>query len=317
MYFIGIDLGGTNIKVGIVNENGEILIKDSVLTYRNRSFQEIIKDMAMLAQKLIKSADIDLKEVKCIGVGTPGTSNDEKGILGYSNNFNFRDVLMRDEIQKYINLPVYLENDANCAALAESVSGAARGTENSVSITIGTGIGSGVIIGGKIFSGFNHAASEMGHTLIKADGLLCTCGRHGCWEMYASATALIEQTKDMALMNPDSLINELVCDNIENIGARTPFIAAKQGDKTAIKVIENYIGYLAEGVVNVINAFQPEILTIGGGVSNEGDDILEPMKKIVYQRVYSRGDIMQTKIKISGLGNDAGIIGAAMIGKNK
>ncbi|MFA6308819.1 MAG: ROK family protein [Clostridia bacterium] len=317
MYYIGIDLGGTNIRAGIVSEEGIILAKDDIATRRERSYQEIIKDMATLTLKLINTEGISINDVKSIGIGTPGTSDNVKGVLGYSNNFNFHDVPMREEMQKHINLPVYLENDANCAALAENIAGAAKGSKDSISITLGTGVGSGIIIDGKIYNGFNKAAAEMGHTVIAVDGIQCSCGRKGCWEMYSSATALISQTKDMAEKYPSSKINEIISGNTENIVGKTPFIAAKQGDKAALEIVENYIGYLAEGIVNVINAFQPEILTIGGGISNEGDYLLTPLKGLVSRRVYSRGDIKQTIIKISEMGDDTGIIGAAMIGADK
>jgi glucokinase len=317
MYYIGIDLGGTNIRAGIVNEKGIVLAKYDVATRRERSYQEIIKDMATLTLKLIDSEGIGINDVKSIGIGTPGTSDNEKGTLGYSNNFNFHDVPMREEMQKHVNLPVYLENDANCAALAENIAGAAKGAKDSISITLGTGVGSGIIIDGKIYNGFNRAAAEMGHTVIAVDGIQCSCGRKGCWEMYSSATALISQTKDMAEKYPSSKINEIISGNAENIVGKTPFIAAKQGDKTALKIVESYTAYLAEGISNVINAFQPEILTIGGGISNEGDYLLTPLKDLVSKRVYSRGDIKQTIIKISKMGDDAGIIGAAMIGADK
>lgn len=317
MYYIGIDLGGTNMRVGIVSEDGRILAKDNVATHRERSYQEIIKDMAALTFKLIESEKISIRDVKSIGIATPGTSDNIKGILGYSNNFNFHDVPMRDEMQKLINLPVYLENDANCSALAENIIGEAKGSKDSVSITLGTGVGSGIIIDGKIYSGFNNAAAEMGHTVIVVDGIQCSCGRKGCWEMYSSATALIARTKEMAKKNPGSKINEIVSGKTEKIGGETVFKAAKQGDKVALDIVEKYIIYLAEGITNVINTFQPEILTIGGGISNEGDYLLNPLKDLVSKRVYSRGDIKQTKIKISKMGNDAGIIGAAMIGANK
>lgn len=314
MYRVGIDLGGTNIAAGLVNMDGNIVYKDSVPTQRERPYQEIIKDMAMLTKKVIEESKVPMEEVKSIGVGSPGTPDCKNGIIVYNNNLNFRNVPIREEMQKYINLPVYVDNDANCAALAESAAGAAKGTSTSVTITLGTGIGSGIIIDGKVYSGFNFAGGEIGHTVIMVDGEQCTCGRKGCWEAYAAATALIRQTKCAAKENPESIINKLVDGDLDKVDAKTAFDAAKLGDKTGEAVVKQYIRYIAEGVINVINIFMPEVLVIGGGVCKEGDYLLNPLKEIVSAGVYSREEIPQTQIKTAQLGNDAGIVGAAMLG---
>ncbi|MCM8900746.1 ROK family glucokinase [Caldicoprobacter algeriensis] len=315
MYYIGIDLGGTNIAVGLVDEEGKIIHKDSVPTLNEREYPEIIKDMAMLSLKVVKDSGVSLKEVKAIGIGSPGTPNNEEGILVYTNNLKFRNVPMRAEMQKYIDLPVYLDNDANVAALAESVAGACKGAKHSVTITLGTGVGTGVVIDGKVYSGFNNAAAEMGHMVIVVDGEQCTCGRKGCWEAYASATALIRETKKAAVANPDSLINKLVDGDLSKINAKTPFDAARQGDKVGLQIVEEYMKYLAEGLANVINIFQPEIIAIGGGISKEGEYLLAPLRKLVSEKVYTVEGVPQTRIVAAQLGNDAGIVGAAMLGK--
>lgn len=315
MFYIGIDLGGTNIKAGVVDENGKIICKDSIPTHRERTAEEIMKDMAMLSLKVAKDAGVDIKDVKSIGIGTPGTPNDKEGILVYTNNLNFRNVPMRAEIQKYIDIPVHIDNDANCAALAESIAGASKGVEHSIAITLGTGVGGGVVINSKIYSGFNYAAAELGHIVISMDGEQCTCGRKGCWEAYASATALIEQTKRAALANPDSAINKLVNGNLDAIDAKTSFDAARQGDETGRKVVDQYIKYLAEGLINVINAFQPEVVVIGGGVCKEGEYLLKPLRELVKVGVYSKEEVPQTEIRVAKMGNDAGIVGAAMLGR--
>lgn len=315
MYYVGIDLGGTNIAVGLVDEDGKIIHKDSVPTFRERPYQEIIKDMAMLALKVINDSGVSIDQVKNIGVGSPGTPNCKDGILVYNCNLNFRNVPIRAEIQKYINLPVYLDNDANCAALAESVAGAAKGAKHSVTITLGTGIGGGVVIDGKTYSGFNYAGAELGHTVMVVDGEQCTCGRKGCWEAYASATALIRQTKAAAQENPESLINKLVNGDLSRIDAKTAFDAAKQDDETGEKVVKQYIKYIAEGLIDMINIFMPEVLVIGGGVCKEGEYLLKPLRELIKQGVYSKEEIPQTELRTAQMGNDAGIVGAAMLGK--
>lgn len=314
MYCVGIDLGGTNIAAGLVDLDGNIIYKDSVPTQRERQYQEIIKDMAMLAKEVIEKSNVPMEKVKSIGVGSPGTPDCKNGIIVYNNNLNFRNVPIREEMQKYLDLPVYVDNDANCAALAESAAGAAKGTKTSVTITLGTGIGSGIIIDGKVYSGFNFAGGEIGHTVIVVDGEQCTCGRKGCWEAYASATALIRQTKRAAVENPESAINKLVDGGLDKIDAKTAFDAAKLGDETGEAVVKQYIKYIAEGVINVINIFMPEVLVIGGGVCKEGDYLLNPLKEMVKAGVYSKEEIPQTQIKTAQLGNDAGIVGAAMLG---
>lgn len=315
MYYIGIDLGGTNIAAGIVDDHGKIIVKGSVPTIKERNYTEIIADMAKLAQKLLEDAGLKVSDVKSIGIGSPGTPDSKNGILVYSNNLSFENVPMRDEVQKYLNLPVYIDNDANVAALAESVAGAAKGVEHSVAITIGTGIGGGVVINGKVYNGFNSAASEIGHSVIVKDGEPCTCGRKGCWEAYASATACIRQTKEAAQKNPDSIINKLVEGDLSKIEAKTLFDAAKQGDEVALETLNHYIEYLAEGLINVINIFQPEILVIGGGVCRQGDYLLNPLRELINKYSYSAGRIPHTAIKVAEMENDAGIVGAAMLGK--
>lgn len=314
MLYLGIDLGGTNIAIGLVDDKGKLISKDSIPTNKDRDYTEIVKDMADLSIYIIKRNSYELKDIKSIGIGCPGTIDSEKGIVIYSNNIKFNNVPIRSEMQKYIDLPVFIENDANCAALAESVSGAAKGTTNSVTITLGTGIGSGVIIDNKIYSGFNNAASELGHTTLILGGKECTCGRGGCWEAYASATALIRATQDALRENSNSVINKMIKGDMEKIDAKIPFDAAKQGDKIGSMLIDKYIEYLSAGLTNVINAFQPEVLVIGGGVCNQGEYLLEPVNKLVKQNMFCK-EVRQTEIKVAKLGNDAGIVGAAMLGK--
>ena len=314
MYYIGIDLGGTKIAAGVTDENGRIICKDSVPTFRERPYQEIVKDMAMLSLKVAGDAGMQIKDMEYIGVGSPGIPDNKSGTIVVNYNLNFRNTPVRTEIQKYINLPVYIENDANCAALAEGIAGAAKDVEHSVTVTLGTGVGGGIIINRKIYSGFNNAASELGHMVIVCGGEQCTCGRKGCWEAYVSATALIRQTKQAAEQNPDSMINRLVGGDLNKIDGKVVFDAMKQGDETGKKVVYQYIRYLAEGLVNVIDVLQPEVIVVGGGISKEGEYLLKPLREMVSESAFSR-EIPQTRIRTAVLGNDAGIVGAAMLGK--
>jgi len=315
MYYLGIDLGGTNIAAGIVSESMEIIVKGSVPTKREADYTEIIKDIAELGKKLIADAGLTTGDIGYIGIGSPGVCDRKNGILLYANNIKFNDVPMAKEMQEHIPLPVYLENDANCAALGESVAGAARDVSDSVTVTLGTGIGGGIVINRRIFGGFNGMAGEIGHSLLVFDGEPCTCGRRGCWEAYASATALIRQTRIAAVNNPDSEINRLVNGNLDLINAKTAFDAMRLGDRTGTEVVENYIRYLGEGIANIIVILQPEKVVIGGGISKEGETLLEPLRKVVKENLYYKKDnVPQAQIVKAELGNDAGIIGAAMLG---
>lgn len=316
MYYIGIDLGGTNIAAGILDKDLKMIIKGSVPTGKGREYTEIIKDMAHLALKLIKEAGLSCDDFEYIGVGSPGVCDRERGILLYANNLSFNDVPISSEMQKYLTLPVRLDNDANCAALGESMAGAASDVSDSITITLGTGIGGGIVINNRIFSGFNGMAGEIGHMSIMVDGELCTCGKKGCWEAYASATAFIQQTKVAAENNPDSEINRLVNRDYSLINAKTAFDAMRLGDSVGIDVVNQYIRYLAEGIANTIVFFQPEKVVIGGGISKEGETLLKPLREEVKKNLYYKKDnVPQAEIVKAKIGNDAGIVGAAMLGK--
>lgn len=313
LYYIGIDLGGTNIAVGLVDFAGKILSTASTPTGMNRNYQQIAEDMATLVHKIVANQNLSFEEIVSVGIGSPGVMNHEKGMVVYSCNLNFFNAPLIDEFKKHINLPVYLENDANCAALAESFCGAAKGSRHSITITLGTGVGGGIVIDKKIYSGFNYAAGELGHMVLKVDGKLCGCGRKGCWEAYSSATALIQQTKDTLKISKESFIRELVDNDMEKIEAKTVFDAADADDAVAIEIVKEYMHFLSEGIANVINIFQPEVLVIGGGISKRGEKLLTPLREAVASKIYSKEGMAQTTIKLALSGNDAGIIGAAML----
>lgn len=315
-YFVGIDLGGTNIKAGIVNEFGEILNKKSVKTNAGRGMEDIVSDMGHLAIEVIAEASLSQTDIEAIGIGSPGTPDNKTGYLVYSNNLPFNMTPMRSMIRKMIDLPVYIDNDANCAAMAESVAGAAKGAADSVTITLGTGIGCGVIINRRIYSGFNQAGSEFGHTVLVAGGEPCTCGRKGCFESYGSATALIRMTKEATAAHPETKMNELIAARDGKVNAKIAFDAMHLGDKVGADLVEMYLEYLSDGLANVINAFMPEILVIGGGVCNEGDPLLIPLREKTLSKPYFGPGVRKTEIRLAEMGNDAGIVGAAMMGKS-
>ena len=316
MYYIGIDLGGTNIAVGIVDESFKIVKKGSTPTLVNRDPELIIADMGKLCLELLAETGIGLEEVVCAGIAAPGSVNPRTGIIEYANNLPFLRFPIADTLRKYLPVrEVYLENDANAAALGEAVGGAAKGKRLSVMITLGTGVGGGVIIDGKIYSGFNYAGAELGHTVIEYNGRQCSCGRKGCFEAYASATALVSMTKEKLAACKDTLMWEMCGNDINKADARIAFAAMKKGDRAGKEVVDMYISYLACGITNMINIFQPEVLLIGGGVCNEKDSLLKPLTEIVNADQYTRNQAVKTEIKIAALGNDAGIVGAAALGR--
>lgn len=313
-YYVGIDLGGTNIVAGVVDEDYNIVAKANTKTNCPRPEKEIADDMAKMALQAVKNAKLDIGDIEWIGIGTPGIANSSTGIIERANNLGFENTPMVKYISEAIDKPVFIENDANAAAYGEYVAGAAKGAKNAVCITLGTGVGGGIIVDGKIYAGSNFAGAEIGHTVIEVDGVRCSCGRKGCFEAYSSATGLIRMSKEAMAQFPDSIMNKMA-EEKGKVTARTSFDAMRAGDKPAKDVVDKYIKYLAAGITNTINIFQPDILCIGGGVCNEGDPLLLPVKALVEKEDFARKSAKRTEIVIAKLGNDAGIIGAAFLGR--
>ncbi len=314
MYRIGVDLGGTNIVVGVINEENKIIAKASRKTNSPRPAEGIFDDMADAIKEAMEQAQITFKDVISVGVGTPGSVNKADELIEFANNLAFNNVPAYALLRERIGFDkVYFDNDANCAALGEAIAGCGKGVKNFVMITLGTGVGSGIIANGKLVTGLNYAAGEMGHMVINYDGVPCNCGRKGCWESYSSATALIVQTKTAMRKNADSLMWELVENDLNNVNGRTAFDAARKGDAAAKAVVNKYMSYLAVGIGNVINIFQPDIVCVGGGVGNEKENLLAPVRKLVATERYSIHSKKQSQILCAVLGNDAGIIGAALL----
>ncbi len=313
MYKLGIDLGGTNIVAGVVDENYKIISTAKRKTNCPRPADEIINDMAAVALEAIETAGLKIDDIDGAGIGSPGSIDPHNGMVCYANNLGFYDVAMADMLKEQTGIDFYIENDANAAAYGEFLAGAGKGTKNFIMITLGTGVGGGIIIDGKIYSGSNYAGGELGHTVIMVDGEICTCGRLGCWEAYASATALIRQTKQAMIRYSDSVMWELCEKDINKVNGLTAFDAMRKGDAAGKAVVDKYVNYIAVGIANNINIFQPEVIAIGGGVSKEGDNLIKPIEEFVNGENYARNIPKKVKIKTAQLGNDAGIIGAAYI----
>lgn len=314
MICAGIDLGGTGIKAALVDEQGKILRKKTFPTGAERHWKEIMKDMTGLIADLAQEEGIPVQEIKGVGVGVPGTVDPERGELIYACNLpQCRHMPLRDEMMKTLHLPLFLDNDANVAALGESVFGAGGGqTRCSVMITLGTGVGGGVIINGRIFAGAYHGGTELGHLVIRAGGEPCSCGRRGCWEAYSSATGLIRSARRAAEQTGDSRLWQLCGGDLSRLNGKMVGEAADAGDPAAVSVMEEYIQDLAIGLGNIYNIFQPEVLILGGGVSARGEKLLEPLRQLLQPEIYG-GDMSKVDIRIAALGNDAGVIGAACL----
>ena len=314
MYKVGVDLGGTNIVAGVINEKNEIIGRGKAKTNMPRPAKEIFADMVQCIRVAAEQAGIKESEIESVGIGTPGSVDKSSGVILYANNLDFYNV----EAVKMINeqLPdvkVYIENDANCAALGEALAGCGKGKKSFVAVTLGTGVGGGIVLDGKLLTGCNDAGGEIGHMTIEFDGEPCNCGRIGCWERYASATALVKQTKQAMLENEDSKMWELCDGDINNAGGRTAFDAMRMGDAAGTKVVDNYIRYVAHGTVNIVNIFQPDLICFGGGICNEGETLLVPLRGYIAKWRYSKKQEIQTEICRATLGNDAGVIGAALV----
>lgn len=317
MFYIGVDLGGTNIAVGLLNDEFEIIAKEKCPTDIDRGLKAMMDDMGALCNTLMQKNGLTPDDIAYIGIAAPGSIDVDNGIVSYSNNLKMENYHIADELSARTGVnKILVENDANAAALGEALKGAGKGKDNVIMITLGTGVGGGIVINRHLYSGFNFAGGELGHTVIKTDGKMCNCGRQGCWETYSSATGLKNMTKDKLTKTKDTIMWDMIEGDLDNITGRTAFDAAKQNDKAGQEVVEEYIYYLAVGLANMINIFQPEVLCIGGGVCGEGDYLLTPLKKLVRQEEYGHSQRTKfTELKIAELGNDAGIVGAGLLGQ--
>ncbi|MBU3100426.1 MULTISPECIES: ROK family protein [Clostridium] len=313
--YIGIDLGGTNIAIGIVDENGKIVHEESCETRSEREPQELIDDMIALVLKILDEYNMQINEITAIGVGIPGLA-DKDGNVIFCVNLGWRNVPLRKMLEDALHTPVYIDNDATVAALAEYESGSMQNCKSGLMLTLGTGIGGGIIINGEIYSGFNGVGSELGHTVIGENFYNCNCGRNGCLETFASSTAIIKYTKKLIMeMNEPTIIMGNVEGNIDNLNAKIIFDCAKKGDKIATLAVNRLIKYLGIGILNIVNFIDPEIIVLGGGIAGAGQYLLDLITKEVIANKYYK-DLPIAKIVLAQLGNKAGVIGAAMVAKH-
>ena len=314
MAYIGIDLGGTNSAVGVVTETGSILAEASVKTLAQRPSSEIIRDMASCIQKALSKANLTENDVKSIGIGVPGIADEDTGVVISCTNLGWSNVPLRAEMQRYIQKPVHIGNDANVAALAESYVGVSAGCKSSVMITLGTGVGGGIVINGRQWAGAHGRGGEIGHMTLVPDGVPCTCGNEGCVERYCSATALIRMGKEECFSFPDSLMMRKAGGDPEKINAKIVIDAAKEGDAPALRVFNTFVKYLALTINNITDFLDPDMIVLGGGVSHAGAFLLDALNALLPRYKMFKA-LPLPRLELARLGNEAGIIGAAMLGK--
>ena len=306
MYRIGLDLGGTHIGAGLV-ENGVLKAKKYVDTPSDREFHATVKAMAEAIYALLAENGVELSQCEAIGIGSPGVADEKTGNIVYSANFDWHDVPLRRELHSLVPLPIAIANDADAAGWAEYVAGAGKGSQSCVTITLGTGVGGGIVLNGKLFSGGMAGGGELGHVTLVAEGRVCGCGKKGCAEAYTSATAIIKRAQELLGSYPDSSLAKL-----ESINAKAVVDAARQGDKLGRFVFEEYVNYLAHLLASIINLLAPQVIALGGGVAGAGDFLLEPLRRRVDELVLNKA-LPRAKITLATMGSDAGIVGAAML----
>ncbi len=316
MNYLGIDIGASNIAAAVVSSDFSIKGRAKLKVRRDIPAAQFCDDIAQAARSAAEDAGIPLEDIAYCGIGCPGVISSHSGVLEYASNLPFSDLPLAYEVGRRLSMSTYIENDANCAALGEVCAGAAKDADSALVVTVGTGIGGGIIINGQIYSGVNGIAGEIGHMSLFPHGALCGCGRKGCWEAYASATALKRQTREAMEAHPDSLMWEHA-GSLEKVSGKTAFRAMDDGDAAAAQVVERYIYYLAEGLTNCINILQPEVICIGGGVSHEGERLMVPLREQVQRYRFGRGNIRHPRIVAAQLSGEAGIIGAAMLGRGR
>ncbi len=313
MLYIGIDVGGTTIKAGIVTKDGEILHKDNCPSHLENGAEAMLVDMVELSKKVVKDSGHTMDDVAAVGIGVPGMVDQSTGRVPFCTNLRWHDVPLIERMSELLGKPVRANNDATVAGLAEHIAGACRGVDNSVVVTLGTGVGGGVVIDGKLFMGPHGIATEIGHMITVAGGEMCTCGNRGCWERYASASAIIREGRKLMAEKPDCALARAVNGDARCVEARTVTDLAKKGDPDCGRIMDWYAYHLAVGIINLINLYDPEIIALGGGVSKAGTYLLDKVNALLPDMVFFK-TMPRAKVVLAQLGNDAGIIGAAMLG---
>lgn len=310
--YLGVDIGGMSIKIGVVDQVGRILQTATIVTENITPEDQAVK-IAESIEELIKTNGYSKDDFTGVGVGCPGSIDTKNGVVRASANLNWNFFPLKEILETKLGMYVRVANDADAAALAEVTFGSAKAYSDAILLTIGTGVGGGIVINKKLYEGYSGMAGELGHITMFYGGLPCGCGRNGCFEQYASASALIRITKEFMLKDKTSAMWEEVQGDIEKVNGITSFKCAKSGDKTANEVVDLYISYVSEGILNYCNIFRPEAIIIGGGISKEGDYLIDKIKAYCKKFSYGYKGTVEPEILVAKLGNSAGIIGAASL----
>ncbi len=315
MVYIGIDVGGTTAKAGVVDESGNILCKASCKTGIGRNFEDVAADMVAMCRGLIAESGRAAGEFAAVGVGIPGQQDPKSGLVAFCNNLGWVNVPLLARLRDGLGLPVSVDNDANVAALAESAFGASRGVKSSLLVTLGTGVGGGIVFNGKVLSGAHGVGGEIGHMIVVVDGEPCNCGHRGCWEKYASATAIIRMGSALMKKKPDCALARQMEGDAGRLNAKAVLDLAKAGDGDCLEIFATYVKYLCVGLSNLIDILDPDMVVLGGGVAYAGDFLLDAVRAALRDYLYLP-ELSTTQVELARLGNDAGIIGAAMLGRD-
>lgn len=315
-YYLGLDLGGTNMAAAVVDESLNIIARATIPTHaEGRTIEDITADMATVSIQAVNNAGLKLSDMSSWGIGMPSYVNPKTNLLVHANCFGWKNVPIYDYLKKHIQIPTYIANDANCATYGEVLAGSAKDCTDAIMLTLGTGVGGGIVMNKKIYCGHDNMGAELGHTKLVFDGVRCTCGQKGCLESYCSSTGLIRSAKEAIEKNPDTLIMELCGQDKSKIDGEILFKAAKEQDPLAKELVDQYIRYLAAGISTFITIFRPEVIILGGGVANAGDQLVKPLNEYIYSSTFAAEEIGVPKAILAKLGNDAGLIGAALLEK--
>lgn len=314
MLYIGIDVGGTTAKAGVVDEEGKILAKSVCKTGKERAFEDIAADMAELCRRVVRESGHEMADIAAVGVGIPGEQDPRSGLVAFCNNLGWVNVPLMQRLREALGLGVYVDNDANVAALAESAFGASRDVKSSILVTLGTGVGGGIVENRRVRTGAHGVGGEIGHMVVVVDGEKCNCGHRGCWEKYASATAIIRMGRALMEEKPDCALARQLGGDAAQLNAKAVLDLAKAGDADCMGIFETYVKYLCVGLANLINIYDPDMIVLGGGVAYAGDFLLDAVRAALGDYVYCPA-LSWARVELARMGNDAGIIGAAMLGR--
>ena len=312
--YIGIDVGGTTAKAGVVDEEGKILAKSVCKTGKERAFEDIAADMAELCRRVVRESGHEMADIAAVGVGIPGEQDPRSGLVAFCNNLGWVNVPLMQRLREALGLGVYVDNDANVAALAESAFGASRDVKSSILVTLGTGVGGGIVENRRVRTGAHGVGGEIGHMVVVMDGEKCNCGHRGCWEKYASATAIIRMGRALMEEKPDCALARQLGGDAAQLNAKAVLDLAKAGDADCMGIFETYVKYLCVGLANLINIYDPDMIVLGGGVAHAGDFLLDAVRAALGDYVYCPA-LSWARVELARMGNDAGIIGAAMLGR--